>query len=81
MPDPTNPTAPASTSGGNSEVKSILNVVKKLVQPYFTHASGQALAWYTIATHDLSKWESGVAAAGTLVVTSAVKKITAWLSN
>jgi hypothetical protein len=78
MPDPITPTG---TSGSNSEVKSILNVVKNIAQPYFTHAAGQAIAWYTIATHDLSKWESGVAAAGTLLLTSTIKKISAWLNN
>lgn len=64
-----------------AELKAILNVVKRLVQPYFTHASGQALAWYTVATHDLSKWESAVAVAGTAVLTSLVKKVSAWLAT
>ncbi len=78
MPDPI---VPSGTAANSSEVKSILNVAKKIVQPYFTHAAGQAIAWYTIATHDVSKWESGVAAAGTLFLTSAIKKVSAWLSN
>jgi len=78
MPDPV-PSAPSSIVA--SETKSALSFVKKIAQPYFTHASGQAIAWYTIATHDLSKWESGVAAAGTLALTSLIKRITAWLSN
>ena len=62
-------------------VKKALNTIKPSIQRYFAHASGQALSWYTIATHDLSKWESGAAAAGTLALTSAIKRINAWLDK
>lgn len=61
--------------------KPLLTALKNAVQPYFVHASGQALAWYTIATHDVSKWESAAAAAGTAILTSVVKKVSAWLST
>ena len=61
-------------------LKPVLTFVRNLVRPYFTHAAGQALAWYSIATHDVGKWEAAAAAAGTLVLTSALKKINAWLA-
>lgn len=63
------------------ELKTLLNTAKRLAQPYFTHASGQALAWYTVATHDLSKWEAGVAVAGTAALTTLLAKISAWLAT
>lgn len=59
--------------------KALLAHARASAQRYFAHASGQALAWYTIATHDLSKWESAATAAGTLALTSAVKRLNAWL--
>lgn len=62
-------------------LKPIVAAIKKLVQPYFTHASGQAIAWYTIATHDLTKWESAAAAAGALAITAFVKRVNAWLAT
>lgn len=64
-----------------ADLKPLLQQIKSLASNYFTHGVGQAIAWYTIATHDLSKWESAAAAAGTLAVTSAAKRISGWLSK
>lgn len=62
-----------------TDVRSILSRIQALAAQYFLHASGQALAWYTLATHDLSKWESAAVAAGTLVLTSALRRISNWI--
>jgi hypothetical protein len=80
MTTPPTPGAPV-TPTKPSFVRSVVATIKKVVQPYFTHASGQALAWYTIATHDLTKWESAAAAAGALALTSFIKKVSAWLGT
>lgn len=61
------------------ELKSLIAKAQKAAQRYVTHAFGQVTAWYTIATHDLSKWESAGAAAGALALTSFLKKVQGWL--
>lgn len=61
-------------------LKPVLTFVRNLVRPYFTHAALQVPAWYTIVTHDLTKVESAAFAAGALALSSALKKINAWLA-
>ena len=60
-------------------IKLILTKVAALVQPYYTHASAQAISLITIATHDVSKWETAIATLGTAAGTSLIKKIGVWL--
>jgi hypothetical protein len=62
-------------------VKKFVAAVKKAIEPVVLHAEGQALAWYTIAEHDLSKWEAAAAAGGTLALTSVIRKINGWLGT
>lgn len=62
-------------------LKSLLTPAAAFVRPYFVHASGQALAWMVLATHNPTKWEAGAAVVGTAVLTSLVKKISAWLAK
>ena len=62
-------------------VKRILLAIRPSIQRYFTHASGQALAWYTVETHHFSPALAGIATTGTLVLTSFIKRVNAWLSK
>jgi hypothetical protein len=55
----------------------LLSKLKASLAPNLAHLSGQALAFYTVATHDLTKWEAAVATIGTGFVTSIVKKVSA----
>lgn len=57
----------------------VATYVRNAVQPYFVHLSGQALAWYTVATHDANKWEAAAASAGALFLSSVIKRVNAWL--
>lgn len=60
-------------------LKPVLSALRSLVRPYLLHASGQALAWYSVATHDVSKWEAAAASGGALVLASLLKKVSAWV--
>ena len=64
-----------------AKIKPILAEVKALASGYLTHASGQALAWYTILTHHLTSIENGALAAGALVLTNTIKRVSAWLAK
>lgn len=72
-----------------SEVTTIendaLNAVRPLVariqlaaKRYLVHAAGQAIALFTVATHDVSKWQASVAVLATAVGTNLLKRIGAW---
>lgn len=63
-----------------SELRAILAVVKRFVQPYFLHAAGQAIAWLTVETHHLTAAETAATTTATLVLTSLIKKVSAWLA-
>ena len=79
MADPT-PTISLPT-GTLAKIKALLADVDRTVQKYYTHLSAQAIAWYTIGTHDLSKWESAVSVLGTAGVVGTLKKLQAWLAK
>jgi hypothetical protein len=64
-----------------TELRSALAFVKKLVQPYFVHAAGQAIAWLTVETHHLTAAETAAATTATLVLTSLIKKVSTWLAS
>lgn len=67
------------TIASNSTLRTLLRRLETAIQPLYVHLTGQSLAWYTIATHDLSKWESAVAVAGTAALTVAIAKVKTWL--
>jgi hypothetical protein len=60
-------------------IKSFLAKFATYIQPFYAHASAQAIALITVATHDVSKWEAAIATLGTAAGTSIIKKIGAWL--
>ena len=64
-----------------AKIKALLIEVDSAASKYYTHLSAQAIAWYTIGTHDLSKWESAVSVLGTAGVVSTLKKIQVWLAK
>ena len=77
MADPTATVPPSFLA----KVRTLLADVDTTVQKYYTHLSAQAIAWYTIGTHDLSKWESAVSVLGTAGVVGTFKKLQAWLAK
>ena len=64
-----------------ADIKPALQRIKAAAQRYFLHASGQAIALFTVATHDVSKWETAAAVGGTGLLTSAIKRVSAWLAK
>ena len=67
------------TAPSVSEVKLLAQKAAALLSANALHLCGQAIAWITIATHDVSKWETASAVLGTLSGTAVIKKIGTWL--
>ena len=74
-------TPTASTSSLVQKVKALLIEADAAVQTYYAHLSTQAVAWLSIGTHDLTKWQAAATTVGTATVTGLLKKIQAWLAK
>lgn len=71
----------STTNSFVNEVKAIVRRVETAAHDYYLHLSAQAFAWLIVAEHDLTKWESAAASAGTLAVTGLLKKVQSWVKS
>ncbi len=61
-----------------AEIKTLVNKFRALVAPLWVHASGQAVNWTIIATHDASKWEAAVSTLAVSAVVQVLRSVARW---
>ena len=63
------------------KLRALITRLRNAGRIYLLHLTGQLAAWYSIGTHDLTKWQAAIAVAGTGGLTGLLSKLNSWLGS